>query len=134
MEDSNRYGIEDLARLGGVSRRTVRYYVQEGLISGPLGLGRGSHYTAAHLRQLTAVRELQEQGRSLEDIRLILAGKLEVPPPQQLPAFRREHWIRLVFADGIELHVSSHYRLPSSTKFAELTDWFARNLKKQEEE
>ncbi|MBA2355458.1 MAG: MerR family DNA-binding transcriptional regulator, partial [Acidobacteria bacterium] len=38
------YAIGDLAALGGVSRRTVRYYVQGGLIPPPEGLGRGNHY------------------------------------------------------------------------------------------
>ena len=30
MTSAARYAIGDLARLAGVSRRTVRYYVQEG--------------------------------------------------------------------------------------------------------
>src|SRR4029450_12323962 len=38
------YAIGELADLGGISRRTIRYYVQEGLLPPPLGLGRGNHY------------------------------------------------------------------------------------------
>jgi DNA-binding transcriptional MerR regulator len=41
--DAVLYAIGDLAELAGVSRRTIRYYVQEGLVPAPLGLGRGSH-------------------------------------------------------------------------------------------
>ena len=33
------YAIGELADLGGISRRTVRYYVQEGLLPPPRGLG-----------------------------------------------------------------------------------------------
>ena len=41
--EQGRYNIDELADLGGVSRRTVRYYVQEGLLPAPLGVGRGRH-------------------------------------------------------------------------------------------
>ena len=64
-----RHGIAELAELGGVTRRTVRYYVQEGLLPAPLGVGRGRHYGADHLERLLQVRHLQEQGRTLEEIR-----------------------------------------------------------------
>ena len=66
VAESTRYAIGDLADLGGVSRRTVRYYVQEGLLPQPLGLGRGNHYGEQHLAQLLRVKRLQEAGRTLE--------------------------------------------------------------------
>ena len=69
MSEGPRYAIGDLAELGGVSRRTVRYYVQENLLPAPLGVGRGNHYGPAHLDRLLQVKALQEAGRSLEEIR-----------------------------------------------------------------
>ncbi len=65
MVETREYGIAELADLGGVSRRTVRYYVQEGLLPAPLGVGRGRHYGPAHLAQLLRVKALQEEDRSL---------------------------------------------------------------------
>ncbi len=59
------YGIDDLAERAGVSRRTVRYYVQQGLLAAPRGLGRGKHYTSAHLETLIRIRSLQEAGTPL---------------------------------------------------------------------
>ena len=53
------YGIEELAELGGVTRRTVRYYVQRGLLPTPLGTGRGPHYTPAHLERLIHIRRFK---------------------------------------------------------------------------
>jgi len=38
VHSTKRFSVGELAELGGVSRRTVRYYVQEGLIPAPLGL------------------------------------------------------------------------------------------------
>jgi len=70
--DEPRYAIGDLAELGGVSRRTVRYYVQEGLLPAPLGVGRGNHYGPAHLERLLNVKALQENGRTLDEIRQAL--------------------------------------------------------------
>ena len=69
VPDEPRYAIGDLADLGGVSRRTVRYYVQEDLLPPPFGVGRGNHYGRAHLDQLLRVKALQEVGRTLDEIR-----------------------------------------------------------------
>ena len=54
MTENERYGIAELAALGGVTRRTVRYYVQQGLLPAPLGVGRGRHYGPEHLARLQA--------------------------------------------------------------------------------
>jgi DNA-binding transcriptional MerR regulator len=62
MASTGTYTAADLARLGGVSLRTVRFYIQEGLIDPPLGLGRGAHFTERHLHQLRRARALQAAG------------------------------------------------------------------------
>jgi len=74
MNDA-RYSIGELAKRTGVTRRTVRYYVQRGLIPQPLGRGRGEHYSEEHLTALLRVKSLQEQGASLDDIRRHLTGE-----------------------------------------------------------
>lgn len=99
--------IEDLASLGGVSRRTIRYYVQLGLLPAPDGAGRGSRYTQEHLDRLIRVRTWQEQGVSLADIESMLAGHDPASEPDseagQAPQLWRRYWI----TDGVELHVRS---------------------------
>ncbi len=75
MNDAKRFSVGELAELGGVSRRTVRYYVQEGLIPTPYGVGRGSHYGPEHLEELLKVKAMQEQGMTLETIRRRLSGE-----------------------------------------------------------
>lgn len=57
-----KYTAADLARVGGVSLRTVRFYVQEGLIDPPFGRGPGPHFGERHLHQLRRVRALQAAG------------------------------------------------------------------------
>src|SRR6266849_5215767 len=77
--DERCYGIKELAELGGVTRRTVRYYVQRGLLPTPLGTGRGPHYTAAHLERLIHIRTLQETGVPLAEIAARPSSRREEP-------------------------------------------------------
>lgn len=127
MTASTRYAIGDLAALGGVSRRTVRYYVQEGLVPRPLGVGRGDHYTNEHLEQLLRVKHLQEAGRTLDEIRQALAGRRSRHVGEalrgELPAVRRSLWRHLTLAPGVELQVESTVRLPSPARLQELANW-----------
>ena len=133
MPEETRYAIGDLADLGGVSRRTVRYYVQEGLLPTPFGIGRGNHYGPEHLDRLLRVKALQEAGQSLEEIRRALDGD-ERAPVEALssasaePRLAREVWRRVTLAPGVELHVSGDVRLPSPGKLAELAGWCRQNL------
>jgi DNA-binding transcriptional MerR regulator len=104
-QDERYYGIAELAELAGVTRRTVRYYVQRGLLPAPLGTGRGPHYTQAHLQRLIRIRKLQEASVPLAEIVAQLDGVPQTPvsTPEALP--QRSTWMRFVLADGVELHV-----------------------------
>jgi len=133
MSDAPRYAIGDLADLGGVSRRTVRYYVQEGLLPAPTGVGRGNHYGPEHLDRLLKVKSLQEAGRTLEEIRQDLSGRhkrqaLQGPDPATAEPPPRTLWRRLVLAPGVELHIAGGVRLPSPGKLQELAAWCRQNL------
>ena len=126
-----RYSVGELADLGGVSRRTVRYYVQEGLLPTPLGVGRGDHYGREHLERLLQVKALQEAGRTLDEIRQLIGSggaplvQATAPTAAALP---REVWRRLSVAPGVELHVSSDVRLPSPARLQELAAWCRLHL------
>lgn len=99
--------IGELAERADVSRRTIRFYVQRGLIAPPEGGGRGAHYTEEHLERLLAVKRLQEVGIPL-DVILQRLGPPEAapapaaPPP---PPTGPETWRRVVLAEGVELLV-----------------------------
>ena len=128
------YNADELADLGGVSRRTVRYYVQEGLIPAPLGVGRGRHYGQAHLDRLLAVKAQQEAGLTLDDIRAGRAagtGGGGIPrPPSPLA---RTTWRRLTLAPGVELHVSQDHRLPAPGRLEDLVEWCRIHLSRNTE-
>lgn len=108
--NQGRYLIDELCSLTGFSRRTIRYYVQNGLVDPPAGRGRGGYYSDAHVGQLARIRELQEQGYRLEAIRGMIARRIEQSEPSA-PASRytetpRDAWTRYVVAPGVELHLS----------------------------
>jgi len=118
-----RYSIGELAERAGVSRRTVRFYVQRGLLPPPLGRGRGEHYDATHLAAVSRVKALQLAGASLDEIRARLtpggaASVGEASPAYAAPAGPQdaqcpghvgvEGWyIRQAVLPGVELHLSA---------------------------
>jgi DNA-binding transcriptional MerR regulator len=73
-EPSERLGIGALAERAGVTPRTVRYYVAEGLLPPPGGTGQQRVYTHEHLLRLKAIRRLKEAYLPLGEIRHRLAG------------------------------------------------------------
>ena len=97
------YNIETLAKLAGLTRRTVRYYVQRGLLKPPAGGGRGSYYTEEHLQQLRKIQNWSEQGVPLIHMKDMLEGK-EAPVQLDLPTgIQTTTWVHSSLADGIEL-------------------------------
>ncbi|MDF9392971.1 MULTISPECIES: helix-turn-helix domain-containing protein [Methylococcus] len=105
MNNDSRYSIDELAALAELPRRTVRYYVQQGLLDRPVGEKRAAYYTNRHLEQLLTIRKWQHAGLSLERIREILAGSGEagLPPPRPRGPGTVEVWSHLVVADGLEV-------------------------------
>ena len=67
------YTITELAKLAGVTPRTVRYYVAQGLLPAPTQAGPGARYTEAHLERLRAIKKLQATHLPLAEIRVQLA-------------------------------------------------------------
>lgn len=136
MTKETRYSIAELAEAGGGTRRTVRYYIQEGLLPAPLGVGRGRHYTDEHLERLVEVKALQERGHTLEEIRCP-ARRLESRPAAEIaPALEipRSTWSRVELLPGLEIHVSGAYRLPSPGRLRELADWCRDNFRREGED
>ncbi len=129
MDDDQqpRYTASDLAERSGVSERTVRYYVAEGLLPPPAGRGRGAHFGAGHLIRLKLIRAIQQAGNDLETIREYLnelgpedakaEAALRVWESRQQQAAWTELWrekfgggaavYRHRIADGVELLVDT---------------------------
>ncbi|HET8521719.1 MAG TPA: MerR family transcriptional regulator [Thermomicrobiales bacterium] len=66
------YSLAQLTDAAGVSVRTVRYYVAEGLLPPPVSAGPKSHYTQAHLDRLRLIGQLKASYLPLREIRRYL--------------------------------------------------------------
>ena len=139
MDGARTFSIGSLAEAAGVSRRAVRFYVQGELLESPVGLGRGAHYTEAHLARLMQIKSWQEQGVPLEAIRARLAARtspargagrreprrsdaaassaLNVTPGAAVPG---RAWMRQPLLADYELHVAGNRSPLSAAQLAAL--------------
>lgn len=97
------YSLDELAALVDLPKRTVRYYIQLGLVDRPEGETRAARYGPRHAEQLLQVRKWADAGLSLERIRDLLAGEPPPVPARPHAPGTVELWSRLTIADGLEL-------------------------------
>ncbi|MBA2719220.1 MAG: MerR family transcriptional regulator [Chloroflexi bacterium] len=69
-----RYSLTELADLAGVTPRTVRFYLSQGLLPSPGATGPGVKYGEDHLDRLRLIRRLQREHLPLAEIRSRLSG------------------------------------------------------------
>lgn len=104
------YNIEYLVQETGISRRTIRYYIQRGLLPPPLGSRRGSYYTEDHLTRLRLIHELSRQGTPLIRIKNLIEDDPDRPPalPEPEANPQRQRFERINLPHGLELNVPQH--------------------------
>jgi len=126
------YTIQELSELTGYSRRTIRYYIQEGLLHPPSGRGRGGYYYDSHINKLSQIKSLQDKGLKLESITEILSRPedlkvqaAEIPPPREL-------WIKHPLTDGVEIHIRRDKEEKHRKKIDELIRFAKSSLKSGE--
>jgi DNA-binding transcriptional MerR regulator len=100
------FTLDELCSLTDLTKRTVRYYMQLGLVERPIGETRAAHYTSRHLEQLLRVKQLTEAGVSLERIREVMAGGDTPVPTRQRRPGSIEVRSHLFVAPGLEIQIS----------------------------
>lgn len=95
--------LNELCVLADLPVRTLRYYVQNGLIDRPDGETRAARYGVRHLEQALLVRKWTSAGLSLERVKELLHGGEAVVPAKPKAAGSIEVCSHLVVADGLEL-------------------------------
>jgi DNA-binding transcriptional MerR regulator len=83
--ETESYSLNDLAERTGFEARTIRSYIERGLLPGSEARGRGASYSVEHLNRLRAIQILRRvrPNIQLNDIRIFLQGM----SPQQLSDF-----------------------------------------------
>ncbi len=105
MKEEKQFSLTDLSMLVDLPSRTIRYYIQAGLLEKPLGKGRGAHYNARHADQLIQIKKWSDAGLSLERIGELLNGQVvDIPSKPRKPG-DIEVWSHLYIADGVELKI-----------------------------
>ncbi len=99
MTEARHYNLAELARQSATPGRTIRYYIASGLLEGPVGAGRGAHYTEQHLRRLAEIRKLQGEGLMLAEIAAATSGS----PAESLPAGRV--WVEYELGEDVKVLV-----------------------------
>ena len=97
------HSISELCILADMPVRTLRYYVQTGLVDRPDGGTKGAKYGAKHLEQLLLIKKWSSAGVSLERIKELLRGEEAPVPPKARKAGAIEVCSHLHVADGLEV-------------------------------
>ena len=69
------FSLDELAAVADVPRRTVRYYIELGLLEGAEGETRAARYTPRHLETLLQIRRLTAEGIALSRIKQRIAAE-----------------------------------------------------------
>jgi len=107
MKTNKRYTLNELSALTDLNARTIRFYIQQGVVDKPNGLNKGAWYSEEHLQQLLTVKKYKEAGVSLERIAQIIheeQGDGEVDyrtRPGQIEVLSRIHLM-----EGVELSIN----------------------------
>lgn len=95
--------LSELCALVDLPIRTVRYYVQQGLVSRPEGETRAARYGDKQLEQLRLIKKWTDAGLSLDRIRELLEGQDRDVPERPKRRGMLEVVSRLTIDDGVEL-------------------------------
>jgi DNA-binding transcriptional MerR regulator len=104
MNDNKKYTIGELAEKTGISRRAIRFYVQNRIIPPPVGLGRSSYYTQEHLERILAYRLSSN------------ATVRELKCDSEAPAVEIRGVSKIFLGSGIILEIPSQMKLPGKEK------------------
>ena len=98
------FTLDQLSALTDLSLRTIRYYIQLGLVDRHEGDRKHARYTQKHLDQVLQVRAMADQGMPLERIKQLING-ITTPLPSPQAAGDISVISKVFIAPGVELHI-----------------------------
>lgn len=121
------FTLDQLSALTDLPLRTIRYYIQLGLVDRHEGDRKHARYTQKHLDQVLQVRAMADQGTPLERIKQLING-ITTPPPLPKAAGDISVISKVFIAPGVELHLEPQIAGLSPEKLrlfvrAVLTTW-----------
>lgn len=98
------FTLDQLSALTDLPLRTIRYYIQLGLVDRHEGDRKHARYTQKHLDQVLQVRAMADQGTPLDRIKQLIHG-ISTPPPPPKAAGDISVISKVFIAPGVELHI-----------------------------
>ena len=98
------FTLDQLSALTDLPLRTIRYYIQLGLVDRHEGDRKHARYTQKHQDQVLQVRAMADQGTPLERIKQLING-ITTPPPLPKAAGDISVISKVFIAPGVELHL-----------------------------
>ena len=126
--DDKKIKISEVVEQTSVSRRTIRFYVQQGLIDPPRGKGRGSYYTERHIQQILTIRKLQRQGAPLDQIKKTKQISISSNPVNKPTVFRQSVVIKIKIKSGVFLEIDTRNIQPTEESLQKIADFCDRIL------
>ncbi len=108
IPNDKKYSLDELCALTEFTKRTVRFYMQEGLVDRSEGQKKGAFYLEKHLLQLLEIKKWQKAGLSLDRIKEIIRDENTdelIPPIKIQQTGMVEVWSHLLISDGISLQI-----------------------------
>ena len=99
----SQFTLNELCVLADLPVRTLRYYVQNGLVDQPEGETRAARYADRHLQQVLLIKKWTASGVSLERVKELLHGAESVVPAKSKKAGSIEICSHLCITDGLEV-------------------------------
>jgi DNA-binding transcriptional MerR regulator len=131
MRDREEFSIADVQDLTGVSGRTIRYYVSQGLIPPAHGRGPSAKYDRGHLVRLNAIQRMKSERLALDEIKSRLDGLSDRQIATLVESDVRpsgENWRRIALHPDIELHVR-HRPMPEGHDLEEAIKWILDTIR-----
>lgn len=104
MTDSGKqFTLNEICVLADMPVRTLRYYVQQGMVDRPDGETRAARYSGRHLEQVLLIKKWTTAGLSLERIKEVMQGTESAVPVKSRKPGSIEVCSHLHIADGLEM-------------------------------
>ena len=100
------FNLEKLSVLVELPVRTIRFYIQKGMVDRPDGARKTAVYGQRHVEQLLQIKKWQSAGLSLDRIQQILNQETaELPPEPQPEAGSIRLTSKIHLSPGVELEI-----------------------------
>ena len=114
------YTMKQLSEETGLTARTIRYYITQGLVPKAVGKGKRAHYTDTHLTRLRDVQHELDRGRMLHELKLVqVTGNVSIPSST---------WTHYKLGPGVVLAVRGAVDPPHLRRYLKA---FAKELKEK---